>query len=299
MRRGSVDDYRRALCAAIQDLINAGVADHTHLTDPCTAELLLVRQAEVLQFAADEPALLRAGRVLVVADRAPDGHYDTRTCTSRVRQVFDLTAVWWPRDPGVRAAVRAADPDLPMAERDLPAVVDAGGWVATRAGATRDRPIAGADLCDTSAGGPLGALSRLSDADVRVRLADGAPETPAHGVPPSWLIFPAAAVAPRPFLHQLDFYLHVPDPAAGTFSRPALEAAAAGCVVVLPESSAALYGDAAVYAAVEDVPDLVRRYAADPALFAEQSRRAREVVAKAHRPEQFAEAVELTVGGCR
>ena len=291
---------RQPLCGAIQDLVNSGVADHAHLTDPCTAELLLVRQAAVLQFAADEPAMLRAGRVLVVADRAPAGHYDTRTCTARVRQVFDLTAVWWPRDPGVREALRSADPDLPLAERDLPAVVDAAGWVATRAGATAELPIAGADLCDTEAAGPLGALAGLSGVDIRLRLADGSPDAPAPGVPHSWLVFPAGAVAPKAFLHQLDFYLHVPDPAAaGTFSRPALEAAAAGCVVVLPERSAALYGDAAVYAEPDAVPDLIHRYAADRALFAEQSRRAREVVAKAHRPEQFAEAVELTVGGIR
>ncbi|MEV7622861.1 glycosyltransferase [Actinoplanes sp. NPDC089786] len=290
--------YRRRLplCAAIQGLVDAGVADQVGLSDACTAELLLVRQAAVLQFAADEPAQLRAGRVLVVADRAPQGHYDTRTCTARVRRVFDLTAVWWPRDPGVRAALRAADPDLPIAERDLPAIIDADGWVATRAGATADRPIAGADLCDTEAAGPIGVLGRLSDMDVRLRLADGPPGTSAPGVPTSWLIFPAGAVAPKAFLHQLDFYLHVPGPAAaGTFSRPALEAAAAGCVVVLPERSAALYGDAAIYAEPEAVPDLIRRYAADPALFAEQSRRARQVVAKAHRPEQFA----LTVEGCR
>ncbi|MFG1602457.1 glycosyltransferase [Actinoplanes sp. NPDC049265] len=286
--------YRRPLppCDAIRDLAGA---EPVGLDQPCTAEVLVIRQAAVLQFAADDPAQLRAGRVLVVADRAPGGHYDTRTCTSRVRRVFDLTAVWWPRDPGVRAALRAADPDLPIAERDLPAVVDADGWVAGRGGATAGRPIVGADLCDTSPEGALGILRHLSDLDVRLRLADGPPEVPAPRVPHSWLVFPAGAVAPRAFLHQLDFYLHGPGPAAGTFSRPALEAAAAGCVVVLPERFAALYGDAAVYAEPAAVPALIRRYAADDALFAEQSRRAREVVARAHRPEQFA----LTLGVCR
>jgi hypothetical protein len=71
----------------------------------------------------------------------------------------------------------------------------------------------------------------------------------------------------------------------------ALEAAAAGCVVVTPEPSAALYGDAAVYAEPAAVPELIHRYATDPALFAEQSRRARAVVARAHHPELFVAGV--------
>ena len=105
-------------------------------------------------------------------------------------------------------------------------------------------------------------------------------------------MYAATDIAPRPFLHQLDFYLHFPHPrAVETLSRPALEAAAVGCVVVLPERSAAVYGDAAVYATPDGVPDLIRRYRENPGMFAEQSRRARAVVAKAHHPQLFADRI--------
>ena len=111
-------------------------------------------------------------------------------------------------------------------------------------------------------------------------------------MPGTWLVYQAADIAARPFLHQLDFSLHFPSHgSAATLSRTALEAAAAGCVVVLPERSAALFGDAAVYAEAADVPAVIRRFAAQPELFAEQSRRARAVVAKAHHPQLFVDRI--------
>jgi hypothetical protein len=272
-------------CAAIQQLVNAGVVEQVHLSDPGRAEVLLVRQAEVLQFASFDAPALRAERVLVVADRAADW-YDPAVCASRVRRLFGASPVWCPQDPGVRATLPRG---LEVTEWDLPAIVDATGWHATRAGASEGGPIVGADLCDND---PIATLAGLSDVDVRVRLADGPPDSVAPGVPKDWLVFPAAAVAPRPFVHQLDFYLHVPRQAsAETLSRPALEAAAAGCVVIMPERSAALYGDAAVYAEPSAVPALIRRYALDRALYAEQSRRARTVVPRAHHPELFVGAL--------
>jgi hypothetical protein len=230
--------------------------------------------------------------VIVVADRAPDHRYAPATCAARIRQLFGVEPLWCPQDPGVRAALRAADPAAPLTGEDLPPVVDGSGWASTRAGVTPGLPIIGADLCDAAALPP-----DLTDADVRVRLADRPPSDVEHGLPRGWLVYEATEIAARPFLHQLDFYLHFPrHRPAGMLSRPALEAAAAGCVVVLPEWSAALYGDAAVYAEPAAVPGLIRRYAADPELFAEQSRRARQVVAKAHHPRLFVDRIAALIG---
>jgi hypothetical protein len=64
-----------------------------------------------------------------------------------------------------------------------------------------------------------------------------------------------------------------------------------GCVVVMPERYAGLYGDAAVYCGRSEVAPLVARYRGDPALFAEQSRRGRAVVARAHDPVQVVERI--------
>jgi len=294
---------RYPMCGPIQQLVNEGLVDQVDLTDRCDATLVLIRQAAVLQFAADEPSGIRPDRVLLVADRAPargdgvDRRYAPAVCTDRARRLFGADPLWCPQDAGIRAALAAAAPDLPLTDADLPPVVDSTGWCAVRSAATDDLPIVGVDLCDAGAwpadvADALVVPRRLPGADVRLRLPDRPPSTRELPVPRSWLVYETADVGARPFLHQLDFYLHFPHrQAAETLSRPALEAAALGCVVVLPERSAALYGDAALYADPADVPELIRRYATDAALFAEQSRRARAVVAAAYHPRRFAEHV--------
>jgi hypothetical protein len=207
--------------------------------------------------------------------------------------MFDAEPLWCPQDAGVRASLRTAEPGLDMMDADLPTVLDAGGWAAERIAAA-DVPIVGTDLCDAAAW-PAGvadavAVHRGLDSDVRLRLPDR-PQWRAE-LPAEWLAYAAADLGPRPFLHQLDFYLHFPHPrAAEVFSRPALEAAGLGCVVVLPERFAALYGDAAVYAEPDEAAATVERYRSEPERYAEQSRRARAVVAKAHHPGLFVDRI--------
>jgi len=288
---------RQPICAPLQDLINAGMVDRVGIQERVEAGLVLVRQAAVLQFAEGLPSQVRAGRVVVVADRAPhrsngtDHRYVPATCTEAARELFGAEPTWVPQDPGVRAALRTGE------DRDFPTALTPGGWVARRTAANPGPALAGTDLCD-AANWPgdlaetLAVCRRLPEADVRVRLPDrprGSLDVPLRR---SWLGYEAGDLDPRPFLHQLDFYLHFPPPeSAEWYSRPAMEAAAMGCVVVMPERYAGLYGDAAVYCGRTDVAPLIERYRADPALFAEQSRRARSVVARAHDPALLVERI--------
>lgn len=290
---------RYPACRPIQQLVNDGLIDQVELGNPGEAKLLIVRQAEVLQFACDEPSAIRPARVLLVADQAPargdgaDRRYDTTTCALRARRLFGVEPRWCPQDAGVRAALGA----VTLTRQDLPPIVDSAGWSAVRDAATAGLPIVGTDLCDTGIWpgdlrAALTAIRGLAQVDVRLRLPDRPPDEAGLAVPESWLVYATTDIGPRPFLHQLDFYLHFPHPrAVETLSRPALEAAALGCVVVLPERSAAVYGDAAVYSTPQGVPELIRRYRESPALFAEQSRRARAVVTTAHHPQLFADRI--------
>jgi hypothetical protein len=287
---------RQPVCAPVQDLINRGVVDRVGTHERAEVRLVLVRQAEVLQFAGDEdgPASrIRAERAVVVADRAPargngtDRRYAPAACDEVVRRLFGVEPVWVPQDPGVRASLRTVGV---LSERDFPTAVAPPAWVTGRPGAAPGPAVAGTDLCDAAGWPPdvadsLTVCRGLTGVDVRVRLPDRPPGEFIAELPHAWLGFAAADVDARAFLHQLDFYLHFPPPeSAEWYSRPALEAAALGCVVVTPERYAGWYGDAAVYCGRSEVGPLIARYRADPALFAEQSRRARSVVARAHDP---------------
>ena len=290
---------RAPLSAPVQDLINEGVVDRLALDDQAEAALLVVRQAAVVQFTLGETSRIAATRAVLVADRAParpdgtDRRYEPAMCAAAVRRLFGADPVWVPQDPGVRDVLRTVDGPAPD---DLPLALATGGWVADRTGATRGPAVIGTDLCDaaswpTDAAESLAACRRLPDADVRVRLPDRPAGEFEVELGRTWLGYQPADLGPRPFLHQLDFYLHFPPPeTVEWYSRPALEAAATGCVVVMPERYAGLYGEAAVYCGPAEVAPLVERYRADPALFAGQSRRARAVAA-AHDPVRFVERI--------
>jgi hypothetical protein len=295
---------RQPLCAPVQDLINAGVVGRVERHERVEAGLVLVRQAAVLQFAnTAAECRVRGRRTVVVADRAParadgsDRRYRPADCTATAVRLFGADPEWVPQDPGVRAALRTVDAALVLAERDHPTAVASPGWVEQRTGARSGPVVAGTDLCDAASWPPdvaetLAACRRLPDADIRVRLPDRPRADFTVDLPRRWLGFEAADLGTRPFLHQLDFYLHFPPPSAAEWhSRPALEAAAMGCVVVMPERYAALYGDAAVYCGRSEVAPLIARHRADPALFAEQSRRARSVIARAHDPALLVERI--------
>ena len=292
---------RWPLCGPVQQLINDGRVAQVLPGDENRAELVIVRHAAVLQFPPGDPCLLRGRQVLVVADEAPgrqgdvDRRYVPGDCSRAALRMFGAEPLWCPQDPEVRTALRGEAVEL--TPYDLPAVVDSEQWSATRGGATARLSVVGTDLSDEAVwpGDVRAALTVYDGAgewDVRLRLPDW-PRTEYHpGGPRSRLVYEAADLDLRAFVHQLDFYLHFPSPdRIETFSRPALDAAAMGCVVVMPERHAAVFGDAAVYCGPDEVEATIERYRADRALYAEQSRRARAVVAQAHHPQLFVDRI--------
>jgi glycosyltransferase involved in cell wall biosynthesis len=296
----AVHQRRAPVAAPVQDMINSGLVEWISLDQRAETALVLVRQAAILQFTGGLASDLHAERALIVADRAParpdgtDRRYDPATCAAAVRRLFGADPGWVPQDDRIRALLPTVEALSPA---NLPIALASGGWVADRTTAAPGPAIVGTDLCDVACWPPdaadrLAVFGRLPAADVRVRLPDRPAEDFAVDLPPMWLGYQPADLGPRPFLHQLDFYLHFPSPdSAEWYSRPALEAALTGCVVVMPRRYAGLYGDAAVYCTRSEVEPLISRYRADPALFAEQSRRARAAAADRHDPAVFAEWV--------
>jgi len=297
-----VTNRRRPVASVVQELVNDGGVDQVFGYEEVEAELLIVRQPAAVQFPSEEPCAIRPRRVLVVADRAPsrgdgvDRRYTTADCSEAVRRLFEVDPHWCPQDAAVREALRAADPQVELTTYDFPPVVDTTRYAAARDGAG-EVPIVGTDLCDAGSwpaevADALAVLRRLRGADIRVRLPD-CPVAVEVGRARAWLAYAPADLGPRAFVHQLDFYLHFPHPrAVETYSYPALEAAAAGCVVLLPERFAASYGDAAVYCTPEQAQATIDRYRADPELYAEQSRRARAVAARAYPSRGYLDRIE-------
>ena len=169
-------------------------------------------------------------------------------------------------------------------------VAPLGGRSAPATGPARS--VVGTDLCDAAAWPPdvADALAGVPPAAPTWTSGCGCPTGPARARRSSCRA-PGSATrrptcGPRPFLHQLDFYLHFPPPEARRVVLPPgaggrRDGLRGGDAGALRRPSTATRPSTRT--GRRSAP-LIARYRADPALFAEQSRRARAVVAKAHDP---------------
>ncbi|MEV6347270.1 glycosyltransferase [Actinoplanes sp. NPDC051851] len=280
---------RFGMHTGVQELVNAGRIGAVALTDRVEAGLLIVREPGVLQFAPDGEVRLCPRTIMILADQGPgaaDGsvrRWEAGDCTASAERMFGVAPVWCPQDRVVRTALLRQAPDLVLTDYDLPTAVPLDPVPPRRPRIPRI-PVIGTDLTDP---GALAIFAELRRVDVRIRLTEG---IPAPVQPPGRLIFPAAELDDRTFLGQLDFYLHFGSGAAPVH-RPALDAAAQGCLVVMPERYAAGHGETAVYCAPDQVGELLRRFGADRTLAVEQRRRARQAIEKEYHPDRFADRV--------
>ncbi|GAA4592023.1 hypothetical protein BJY16_000481 [Actinoplanes octamycinicus] len=252
-----LEDWRRPTVRrlpvhpAVQDLVNAGRLGAVTLTDRVDCGVLLVRQAEVLRHPPAGETGLAPRTVLILIDEQPRAALGP--CGAAAERLFRVPALWCPQS----GAVRAACPDLPLTDFDLPTVAVPA---APRRTPIPRHPVLGAEVNHPR---ELAVFDGLTGFDVRIRAADGLrlPRQPAGR-----LVYRAADVAPLEFYAQLDFALRT-----GPSERAALDATATGCIVLPPGAAAAL-----------------RRYQAEPELAAERRRRDRLALRDGHHPDLFA-----------
>lgn len=275
----------------VQDMINSGRVDQVVLSDEVTARLVVVEDPALVGFAPGYPSAIRADRVVIEAD--PAWGEAAFQCEAEARRLFGVEPWWAPAGAAERRRLSGGPFGIRLAEADLPGTIDPQRWRLHRCGPRADRPVIGRMLTGRGAGLAADWL-RLREAlpapaglDVRVR----APQPPAR-TPRNWLVYRLSDVGVRAFLHQLDFYLHLPaDERTTTLDPDLLAALAAGCVPVLPHRYRPVLGAAAVYCEPAEVAGVVSALHRRPEALAAQSRRGVELVRSEHHHGRFAEAV--------
>ena len=274
---------------AIQQMINAGVVDQVVLDDAVHARLVLVHGPSVLGFAPGTPSAVRGASVVISSD--PAWTPAAAHCAAEARRLFGVEPLWAPTGPAARAGLAAGPFGSRLTAVDLPGTVNLRQWRLHRSGPRADRPVIGR-ICADRFGEWQRLTTALADAgNLDIRILDRGDRT-ARRAPEGWLTYREPDVDTRGFLHQLDFYLHLPsDEPADATCPEVLTAMAAGCIpVVSPRHEAAL-GTAAVYATADDLAATVERLHADPAALLAQSERGLDFVRTHHPHHRYAAAV--------
>lgn len=264
------------------------LASHPHarvltVKDAAQAGLTIVRHPDVLQFLEPERAPVSTGRLVLVVDQPPvnpDGEtalYDLDTATSNCDAIFAATTVLAPTSTAMRGLLeRQADPGR-VAASDWSSVVRLAGGPAREVEPSRP-PRLGRHSCDQPLRWPRTEVLRLvypadGSRDVRV-LGDigGAEDRLGKRLDGVWTCYPPGSRPVADFLAELDFWVDFQvrdlDDALGI---AALDALAAGLVVILPERMQTTFGDGAVYTNAERAGALMDSLWADPSAYRRQS----------------------------
>lgn len=260
--------FARTMYEPVQQLVSEGrissiLPDESHYE----VGLMLVRAPELLQFMPGGEAAFTTRRVAVVAERPPVSHdgwtvtYLPEDCQAHAAAFFGAELEWITRHPtpfdpenfrAVRTRLRSTRPVIGRWAGSLPT-----DWPASLNSIRALWPVDGsADV-------------RLyGDPAVALRILEG------KYLPADWMTYDGQTLGRVDYYRGLDFFIHHPQHVPAAPERSVLEALAAGCVVVLPETHRPLYGDAALYSAPAGVPKLVNAHTAEVERYLEQSRRA-------------------------
>ncbi|BEL11775.1 hypothetical protein Q0Z83_099660 [Actinoplanes sichuanensis] len=284
---GNVAGNPARLDPTLQHMINTGVIDQVVLTDDVHARLVLVHDPELVGFAPAVTSGIRAARVVIAAD--PTWTRAAAHCAAESRRLFGVEPHWAPADAVARADLAGGPFGARLTTADLPGTVNPRRWRLHRAGPRADRPVIGR-IC---AGGPAEwqRLRATTSPALDVRVLDR--NEPAAAVPHGWLVYRPSDLDTRGFLHQLDFYLHLPvDDRLPATCPEILIAMAAGCIPILPHRHETAFGPAAVYAEPDEVATVVTALHRDPEALRAQSERGLTFIHENHPHTRYAEAVD-------
>lgn len=280
----SLAEGRWALDKHVQRLINEGAISLVIPDEAALIDLLVVRDPTVLQFPPCHGFELTVREVLVDTGLPPvmsDGGsalYLPNEAHAEAARLFDAPVSWVARDPAIREALAVYGDDISLHRGIVPPTIEMGRWVNTRKRLERSVPTIGRHSRDWAALWPAEAATAEqiwpSDDHVDVRILGNADrKLEKYGESEHshrWVVFDEVAIRPEAFMQSLDFFAYYPDrnwPQA--YSREALEAAASGAVVILPERFRAVHGDAAIYATPDQVQGWIQRLSKNKSLYSE------------------------------
>lgn len=250
---------------------------------PYTCSLLLLHNPVVLQHAPLDGFDVRAKHRLIIAHHVPLSssnmlNYNPWRIEAAVEKAFGGPAVWAPTSPVCRERFRKLAFDLPVLASDWHNIIRVDGWGGPRDAPRFERISIGRhsrpdpDKWPDNIKDFLAAYPDEEDIDVHFLGVESFFAQKLGRIPHNWHLYPFDQVSPRAFLGMIDFFVYFHHPETiEAFGRAAIEAAAAGCVLLLPQYLQPTFGPGSIYCEPADVRNVLRHLHADRTAFGRQS----------------------------
>lgn len=261
------------LVPKVQHHINVGDLALVVPDEGAKIDILIVRSAELLQFAPPDGFKGSVGQSFIVADKAAsdwDGDspiYHPEYCEAAVVSLFGTEPVWVAQDPAIHRYLYHFGNSIRVYPKVIPYVLPSHTY--RQAGKTfKHAPVIGRHTNNIEREWPSSSeiadvlWPRDSDAEVEVRiLGDGRcyqrkyeeAEFPAH-----WVRFTPGDINQDAFYSGLDYFVFYPDRKnPQEFSYEALIAQSNGCTVLLPPRFGPMHAHHATIAEFYEVPQRI------------------------------------------
>lgn len=292
---------------AILDCIRFGWARWIQSEQRIACELLALHNPAFFGQVKFPRHNIRSRHRIVVVHHVPSGptgtlNYDPWRLDASFRRSFGGDFIWAPVSPVCRAQFKKIAFDLPLLAENWHNVIKVEEWGFPRPSPRFSSCVIGRhsrpdpDKWPKSRNEILQCYSPELGFEVRILGAEWYLKRLIGEVPHNWRLFAFDEIAPKEFLQSIDFFVYFHHPLTiEAFGRAPAEAAAAGCVLVLPPYLRETFGDAAVYCEPKDVAAIVRRYQADPEAYCRQSRRGYDIVRERFGPESLLRLARSTM----
>lgn len=300
------------LCREVQSLINQGIIQEVVQDECATANIVLIHDPTILQFSTHDAVNLHAEVTLIATEIAPPTNstqnlwYRPEDCEQTAKSMFKGAVVWTSMDPAIRRALSIGQHQGNVLSRDMPPTFQPESWHSRRIRLRGESFVIGRHAENHNAAWPddLETVDGLWPSDGRFEvhiLGDARPYLRKYKqsrYPLDWVVFRDQEIRPEAFMSGLDFFVYFPEEGhVQGYCRQAIEAAASGAVVILPESFRSMHGDSAIYASADAVSDIISRYVGS-SRYRFKAREKSVLVSQTYDNDAYAEYIKYVISMC-
>jgi len=291
----------------IPHCVDSGLVKWLNPTQSIDCDLLVLHNPNFFMRVDFPEQNIRSRNRIMVAHHVPLGptgklNYDPWRINAIIQKNFGGGFVWAPNSPVCREQFNKIFFDLPLLADDWHNIIRVEDWGAPRSSAKFQKCVIGRhsrphnDKWPTTRKELLQCYPPDPDFEVRILGADSYLRKLVGLVPENWRLYAFNEITPKEFLHTIDFFVYFHHPLTlESFGRAPAEAAAAGCVLILPSYLRATFGDGAIYCKPQDVAEIVRAYRSDPGAYGRQSQSGYDTVRKHYGPESLLRLARMTM----
>ena len=269
-------------CFEVQAMVNGGEVSVVIPDECASTKTAIVHDPTILQFASFSGLNLTADLVIIKPDIPPptaesvEVMYLPKDCTDIAHNMFGGKVIWTSNDPEITGRLSGYVPEIDIDTETCPIAFRPQHWYHSRKKLINRLPTIGRHSQNHA-----GLWPKELSTSLVLWPSDGSSEVCILGdarsylrkyeqtrFPVEWVVYRENEIRPEAFMSSIDFFIYFPDEEFSQgFCREALEAAAAGTLVILPDRFRKAHGKTALYAKPREVLEMVSYFRDNPTVY--------------------------------